>query len=758
MGTIGQPVKRMDAVGKVTGQTLYPGDINMPNQAYMKILFALRPHAIIRRLDTSRAQALPGVIAVFTAKDVPLNEYGLILPDQPVLCGPGSAKPYADRVRFVGDQVAVVVAETEEIAAQGRDLIEVEYEDLQLVDNPEKAMLADQPLLHPETGSNVFCQYRIRKGDVEAAFDQADVIVEGEYHTPAQEHAYLQPEAGLGYIDHEGRVTVQVAGQWTHEDQEQIAHALGLPLDQVRIIYPAIGGAFGGREDMSVQIVLALAAWRLHQRGLNRPVKIIWSREESIIGHHKRHPYVIRARWGATREGKVIAADVKVIADGGAYAYTSTKVLGNATLMCTGPYEIPNVKVDSYAVYTNNIPGGAFRGFGGPQGAFAAETQLNRLAEALGMDPVEIRVRNVLREGSLMSVGTPLPKGVSLPQVIERCAQASGWTETAADGWKRLENGSNGGTNGSADGGSSLSDHGSGSASGDHLRRGLGFACAFKNVGFSYGAPENCWSTVELYGGAAIERAVVYHAGADVGQGAHTVFAQMAAEALHVSLDKIEMVVSDTAKTDNSGSASASRMTFMAGNAIKGACELALEKWQAEERPAVARYQYRPPRTTPLDPQTGRSEPNFSYGYVAQAVTVEVDMETGHVRILDVVSADDVGKAINPQQVQGQIEGAVVQAAGYTILENFVQKSGYVQTQHLSTYLIPTVLDVPDRIHSLILEYPDPIGPWGARGMAEMPFLPLAPAVTAALHDATGVWFYEFPLTPERVLKGLGKI
>ena len=220
------------------------------------------------------------------------------------------------------------------------------------------------------------------------------------------------PKPGLPTIDEEGRVTVQVAGQWTHEDQEQIAHALDLPLEQVRVIYPAIGGAFGGREDMSVQIVLALAAWRLHQRGIDRPVKIIWSREESIIGHHKRHPYILRTRWGATREGKVIAAEVDVIADGGAYAYTSTKVLGNATLMCTGPYEIPNVKVDSYAVYTNNLPNGAFRGFGGPQGAFAAEMQMNHLAEALGMDPVEIRLRNVLREGSLLSVGTPLPGGV----------------------------------------------------------------------------------------------------------------------------------------------------------------------------------------------------------------------------------------------------------------------------------------------------------------------------------------------------------
>jgi len=250
----------------------------------------------------------------------------------------------------------------------------------------------------------------------------------------------------------------------------------------------------------------------------------------------------------------------------------------------------------------------------------------------------------------------------------------------------------------------------------------------------------------------------VHHAAAEVGQGTHTAISQMAAEAAGVSLNRVELVASDTAYTDNSGSASASRMTFMAGNAVKGAVAAAMEKWQAEERPAIATYQYRPPRTTPYDPQTGKSEPNFAYGYVAQAVKVEVNTETGTVRILEVVSANDVGRAVNPQQVQGQIEGAVVQAAGYAVMENFVQDGGYVQTQYLSTYLIPTVLDVPDRVQSVILEYPDPRGPWGARGMAEMPYLPLAPALTAAVHDATGFWFHDFPLTPERVLKGLGRI
>jgi CO/xanthine dehydrogenase Mo-binding subunit len=745
MHSIGQSAQRSDALGKVTGDTKYPGDIDKPGQAYMKTLFADRPHAIINKIHTQKAEDLDGVLGIFTARDVPVNEYGLIMPDQPVLCGPGSDKPYANRVRFIGDQVAIVIAETEEIASEACQLIEVEYEDLPVITDPLVARNDGQILLHPDTDSNIFCHFKIRKGDVSDAFERADVIIEKEYRTPAQEHAYLQPEAGVSYIDEEGRVTVEVAGQWTHEDQKQIAHALGLPQDRIRVIYPAIGGAFGGREDMSVQIVLALAAWRLSQRGINRPVKVIWSREESILGHHKRHPYVIQAKWGATKEGRVIAAEMEVIADGGAYAYTSTKVLANATLMCTGPYEIENVKVDSYAVYTNHIPGGAYRGFGGPQGAFAAESQMNYLAEALEIDPVELRLRNILREGSLLSVGTPLPKGVSMPQVVEDCARAAGW-QNSIDGWVRpssveqpeifkLE-----------------------SPREDHIRRGIGVACAFKNVGFSFGFPEECWATVELHGGGEIEKVIVHHAGADVGQGAHTVMAQIAAEAAGVAIEQVEMIVSDTATSDNSGSASASRMTFMSGNSIRGAVDLAKERWREEDRPAIATYEYNPPKTEPYDPETGYCEPNFAYGYVAQAVIVEVDTETGHVHILDLISANDVGKALNPQQIVGQIEGAVVQASGYTILEDFSQNDGFVQTPHLSTYLIPTVLDIPERVHSLILEYPDPLGPFGARGMAEMPFLPLAPAVVAAVHDATGVWFNDFPLTPERVLRGLGKI
>jgi CO/xanthine dehydrogenase Mo-binding subunit len=733
MPAIGQSIRRIDALGKVTGEALYPGDICLPDQLHMKILFAGRPHAMIKKIDTADAEAMAGVVAVFTAKDVPVNEYGLILPDQPVLCGPGSSKPYAERVRFIGDQVALVVAETEAIASKAASRIKIEYEDLPILTDPVLAMQEESNLIHPETGSNIFFHPRIRKGDIQRGFQEAKVIVEEEYRTPAQEHAYLQPEAGVAYMDDEDRVTVEVAGQWTHEDREQIAHALDLPEEKVRVIYPAIGGAFGGREDLSIQIALALAAYRLHQRGIHRPVKIIWSREESIIGHHKRHPFIIRAKWGATEDGKITAAEMDLIQDGGAYAYTSTKVMGNAILMCTGPYNIPNVKVDTYSVYTNNIPGGAFRGFGGPQAAFAAEGQINKLAEKLSMDPIEIRMRNVLREGDLLSVGTPLPHGVTMDRVVQACAEKVGWY-LSEGGWKKPERAS------------------LGEPETPSLRRGLGFACGFKNIGFSYGYPENCTATIELHGSTEIEKVILHHAGADVGQGTHTIMAQMAAEAVGVPVESVELIVSDTANTENSGSASASRMTFMAGNSIRGAAEGALQKWRAEDRPAISTYTYLAPKTTPLDPETGYCEPNVAYGYVAEAVVAEVDMETGHIRLLNVVCADDVGKAINVQQVEGQIEGAVVQAAGYAILENFIQQGGETITRHLSTYLIPTVLDIPEKVDSIILEFADPRGPWGARGMAEMPYIPLAPAVIAAVKDAVGVWFDEFPLTPERVL------
>lgn len=746
--TIGKRAPRVDALAKVTGRDQYPGDLSRPDMLHMKLLFARRPHARVTRIDTSRAASHPGVVAVLTSRDVPVNEYGLQYNDQPALCGPGSDKPGADVVRFEGDQVAAVVAATEKAAAEAVELIEVAYEDLPVLTDPREAMAPGAYQLIPDKPGNLICHYKIRKGDALAALATADVVVESKYTTHSQEHAYLQPEAGLAYLDDEDRITVEAAGQWTHTDQKQIAHALGLPQERVRVIYPAIGGAFGGREDISVQIVLALAVWRLDQRGIRRPVKIIWSREESIIGHGKRHPMFIQYKSGATKEGKLVAAHVEIIADGGAYCYTTNKVLGNATVTCTGPYAIPNVHVDTYGVYTNNVPGAAFRGFGAPQVHFAAEMQMNKLAAALNMDPVELRWRNALREGDTLDVGTPPPGGVVTHEVIEAAAKEAGWTYDDA-GWHRPPPAQDMKAVRSTQHVTRNRQHPYGT------RKGIGFAAGFKNVGFSFGYPENCAVRIELHGGAKVEEAVVYYAGAELGQGIHTAVAQMAAEALSVPLERVRLVLSDTSTTPDAGSASASRSAFMAGNAVRGAAERALSRWRDEERPAVGEFTYLAPSTTPFDEDTGHSMPNLAYGYVAQAVEAEVDTETGLVRVLRVVSANDVGRAINPQTVQGQIEGAVVQAQGWAVTEDIKIQDGHIQNPYLSTYLIPTVVDVPDRVDSVILEIPDPRGPWGARGMAEMPFLPLAPAIAAAVYDATGVWFDQLPLTPERVVLGL---
>ena len=725
---IGESVRRIDARDKVTGEARYPGDIDIEGQLWLRIKFSERAHARVISVDASRAEALPGVIRVFTSRDVPVNEYGLVMKDQPVLCGPGGGKAGADVVRCYMDMVATVVAETDAIAERALSLIQVQYEDLPAVFDPFEAMAAPAPQLHPDSPGNLLARYRIRKGDMAAGWAAAAVIVEGEYETTWQEHAYLQPEAGLGYIDDLGRVTVVVAGQWTHEDQEQIYHALGLPPEEVRVIYPAIGGAFGGREDMSVQIILALAAWKLR-----RPVKIQWSREESILYHHKRHPITVRAKWGASRDGLLTAVEAEVIGDAGAYNYTSNKVLGNAHLTVSGPYEIPHVHIDTYTVYTNNIPSGAFRGFGAPQALLAAEGQMNRLAAALGMDPLEIRLKNSIREGSIGSVQTPFPAGVTMPQVFAACGRESWWRQSDT-GWSLQR---------------------PAQPRDSSKRRGRGLAGGFKNVGFSFGFPEHCWAGIELQGDAEIEKVILYQAGADVGQGAHTALSQMAAEALGLPFALVELVASDTATSGSSGSASASRLSFMSGNAIRGAAEIALRKWQDEERPAKGEFMYHPPATTAFDPETGRAEPNFAYGYVAEAVEVEVDIETGQVQLLEVVCANDVGKVINPQQLKGQIEGAVVQAQGYALMEYLVSRGGQILNPYLSTYLIPTSLDVPPRVKSVILENPDPIGPWGLRGMAEMPFLPLAPAIAAAIFDATGVWVDAQPFTAEKVVAAL---
>ncbi len=754
MRAVGSSLPRIDAVQKATGTALYSGDIDLPGQAWLKIVFAGVPHARITAVETVAARAMPGVIAVFTAADVPVNEYGLIMPDQPVLCGLGSTRQ-AEVVRWEADHVALVVAETEAQAEAAAKAVTIRYDELPVVTSIGEALAPDTPILHPypfrypygerNLHSNVLLEYHLVNGDVDAGFAQADVVVESTYQTQSQEHAYLQPEAGVAWLRPDGRIEVVCAGQWMHEEREQIAHALGLPDEQIVVRHGAVGGAFGGREDISVQIVLALAAWKT-----GRPVKTVWSREESIVGHHKRHPFTIVAKWGATREGKIVAAKVDMTSDCGAYAYTSTKVLGNALLAVLGPYTIPHVDVTARTVYTNNTPSGAFRGFGGPQAHFAAESQVNKLAQVLGMDPVELRMRNLWRDGAVLPTRSPLPAGCTAVEVVESAARRAGWYENGVH-WMRPTPLPSTSPNG-AQALTSLD------ATRSRTARGVGMACCFKNVGFSLGFPESCAAWVELHGKHKIERAVVGCVGAEVGQGSHTLFQQIAAEVLGIDPTCVEVQGDSSDVTGSSGSASASRMSFMAGSAIQGAAARALQEWQNEERPARADFVFHPRPTTAYNRQTGESDPNITYGYCAQVAEVAVDLETGHVTVLRLISVNDVGRAVNPQQIEGQIEGALAQSVGWTLLEHYIQREGRAVTQHLSTYLIPGVLDVAGVVEPVILEYPDPQGPLGIRGVAEMPFIPTAPAIAAAIHDATGLWLDELPFTPERVWKALATL
>ena len=717
---VGRSFPRVDALPKVRGEAEFPGDLVMPGMAYLKVLFSGRPHARIRCIDTSRAEALPGVIAVLTARDVPVNEYGISEYDQPVLCG--------DVVRHVGDRVALVVAESEAIAEQARDLIVVEYEDLPVISSPEEALAPGAALVHAEKGSNLLTSFHVRKGDVAEGFAQADVMVEETYTLGSQEHAYLQPDAGLAWVDEDGCVVVKSAGQWAHDDRRQIAHSLGLPEERVRVIYTYVGGAFGGREDINLQNLLALAAFKT-----GRPVKLIWTRRETTIGHHKRHPMRIRHRWGATRDGRIVAQEIDILADAGAYASTSAYVVASTVLLSTGPYEVPHVSVDARVAYTNNLPNGAFRGFGVPQAVFAAEAHLARLADALGIDAVELRMRNLLREGSLTHTMAEVPPGLSVREVLEAAARCAGWQVVDGE-WRRpvIQREVRPG-----------------------VRRGIGIAAAWKNVGYTLGYPEQATATVELHGEVHVERAVVRLAAAEVGQGTHTTIVQMALELLALPPERVEFIFTDTARAHSAGSVSASRMAFMAGNALRGAVERARAAWQDEERPAIATYTYEAPATTPLDPETGHGKGAFAFAYAAHAAEVEVDTDTGEVRVLRLIAAHDVGRAINPQVVKGQIEGGAIQALGWATTENFIMHEGQVLTPDLSTYLIPTVMDVPPHFEPLMLELGQPLGPWGATGVGEMPFLPTAPAILDAVHDATGVWLNSIPLTPERVWAAL---
>ncbi len=702
---------RADALEKVNGTAMYPADLIQPDMLQAAAVFAHRAHARILRIDSSAALACAGVHAVLLAQDVPHNRFGLIEADQPLLC--------EDIVRFYGDRVALVVADSAEVAREAAALVVVEYEDLPALTDPRAAIEPGAPRVHADR-DNVLLRQKIVHGlPIGEALESADVVVEATFTTSWQEHAYLQPDAAIAYWEEE-RLVVETAGQWLHEDRRQLAALFSLQEDDVIVRYAKIGGAFGGREDLSLTPLVALAAWKL-----KRSVAMTWTRDESIIGHHKRHPFRITTKWGAMRDGRIVAAKTSMIADGGAYASTSAEVLKCGLTFATGPYRVESVETDACVTYTNNIPSGAFRGFGAPQAHFSAESMVTRLAHALEIDPIDMRRKNLYREGDIEPTGEPLPDGVSAQSVFDRCINEVGARMSPSRSYE------------------------------PHVKRGVGIACGMKNIGYSFGFPDQATATVSLnVAGEIVRGASVAIGAAEVGQGSHMILRQIAAKALKIDLSLIRMIVDDSSLTPNAGSASASRMTLFGGRAVKDACEAALAAWHRGE-PPNATVKYQPGGTTALDPQTGRGTPHFAYGYAAQAVEVEVDTRTGVTRVLRVISVHDVGRAINRQLVEGQIEGCLAQAVGYALTENFISIDGKIVTPHLSTYLLPTALDMPAEIYPVILENPDPNGPFGARGVAEMPLIPFAPAVAAAIHDATGAWVSDLPMTPERVLRAL---
>lgn len=716
MKQVGKSVHKVDAHQKVTGQAKFAADLTMPDMLHLKLVYSEKPHARITRLDTDAALQVPGVKAILTAKDVPNNHCGLIKPDREVLCG--------SVVRFIGDPIAAVIADTPQQALEGVNRFIVDYDVLPVIDRPEAALEPEAVLIHSDSPNNIVFEQHYHHGDVSKALKESPVVVSGEYFTPMQEHAYLEPEAGISYIDDDGVVTIRCAGQNPHDDQHQIAQALGLPLDSVRVIYGPIGGAFGGREEVSIQIILALAAMTL-----KRPIKMVWNRSESIRGHCKRHAMTLKYTWGADQFGKITAAQMEIIADAGAYDYGSTSVLNNYLFAAVGPYEIPNIKLDSWAVYTNNVPGGAFRGYGFPQITFASELQIEQIAEKLGLDSISVRLLNCYKNGSRLQSRGLVPAGVSLERLITGCAEQIGYMPTGA-GWQKP-------------------DH---TPAEPHKKRGFGIAAGMKSCGFSLGYPEKSEAKVILTGGADIESATLITAATDFGQGAHTVLAQIAAETLGITLDKIRLIRSDTGHIGNAGPAAASRLTLYAGNAVKFAAEEALSKWRDEERPAVGLFNYQAPETAGQAGVFSQSQVN-SISYGVQGVEVEVDIDTGEITICQIVAAHDPGKVVNPRLIEGQIEGGIVQALGWTLYENFITSHGQILTDTLSTYLIPTVLDIPDKITMLIDEEPDPMGPYGVRGIGEITFIPLAPAIISAIYDAVGIWFDRLPVTPEYFLK-----
>ena len=723
---VGESLPRVDAKDKVQGTAAYPGDLSFPGMLYAKVLFSEHPHARIHRIDAAQASRMPGVVRILTWEDVPCNEFGIYVNDQPVLA--------QDIVRSVGDPVALVVAESEHQAEMAREAIEVTYQLLPAVFDPQLALSPEASLVHPERGSNLLEQIEVRHGDIEAGFTQSDLVVELDISTPFNEHAFLQPEAGIGRIDEHGRVTVYVGAQWIYDDRRQIAHCLKLPEEEVREVLMPTGGAFGGREDVSLQCLVGLAAFRTRC-----PVKLVYTREESIRGHGKRHPFWMHGKMGVTQDGRILAMEADLLTDAGAYTSTSTIVLGIAVSCASGPYEIPHVTIRGRTVFTNNLLGMAMRGFGSAQVPMLYEALVDEASRRLGWDPVDFRMRNLMRDGTVLPTGHPIPGRVGIRETLRRGALAAGWREENGR-WLAPP---------------------SKPPSGPYKRWGRGLATVYKNVGYSFGFDDQTEVTLEaeVCSKGEVRSLIVKTAATDSGQGIHSALVQIAAQAVGIHPSLVTFAQPDTADTPNAGSNSASRQVYVSGRAVKEAGEALRGRIEAGETGQLRLHHLY--RTLPLRPTTpygpdGQCIPHQSYSYVTNLVTLEVDTLDGTVKVEKVISSQDVGKAINPQLVHGQVGGGVVMGEGFALMEDLILEEGRIKTPSLSTYIIPTAEDIALQQETLLLEsIPDDVGPYGAKGFGELSMIGVAPAILNALRDALGVRLNRLPATPERILAAL---
>jgi CO/xanthine dehydrogenase Mo-binding subunit len=726
LGRVGESVKRVDAIPKAAGEFAYSSDLFAAGMLWGHTLRSPHAHARIVDIDISGALASPGVHAVLTHADVPgQKRYGLEFPDQPVLA--------FERVRYFGEPVALVAAEHPEQARRAADRINVEYEPLEPVVDPERATeqepIHDQRWTHghgylDDERPNVVRHIVIRHGDPDAA---GDVSVFGYYELGIQDQAFLGPESGLAVPDGEGGVDIYVATQWLHVDRDQIAPCLALTPEQVRIHLAGVGGAFGGREDLSIQIHSALLA--LHT---DRPVKMVYNREESFVGHVHRHPARIWAEHRADRHGRLVSVRMRILLDGGAYASSSTAVASNAASFACGPYSVPNALIESTCVYSNNPPCGAMRGFGAVQTCFAAEAQMDKLAQMLELGPVEVRLRNALAPGDVLPTGQRLEGSLPVADVIRRAAELPiPELEPLPRDAIRLPGGAGNTTRG------------------EGVRRGVGFAVGFKNICYSEGFDDYCAARVRLHADGSAE---VHCAAAEVGQGVTNVILQVARTEL--GTDDVVLAPHTTASVDSSGSASASRMTWMAAGAVQLACRAALEERERTGGEVDVERIYRHPRTSPLDPQTGQTtgeRSHVAFACAAMRVVAEVDVDLGLTRIVWIGTAQDVGAAINPLAVEGQIEGGTAQGLGLALMEEIQTRDGLITNASFTDYLIPTALDMPP-VESVLVEVPEPSAPYGVKGVGEPPTVVSTAAIVAALRDATGRELTRVPVRPDDIV------